>query len=129
VIVGKSNLPSNNIPPSVVNNVACLSALASLLSSAGGYCTSSDWKFLSGFIKETITLLYLEFLLALETLIPPMILSSVNVIAALPDVSVTTLYLPAVKFKNDLAPPKNVLTLSIIFLELSITALQSIKSI
>ena len=44
----------------------------------------------------TITLLYRSFLFLEDTPIPPIILSSVKVIEALPDVSTKTLYSPAV---------------------------------
>ena len=55
--------------------------------------------------------------------------SSVKVIEAEPVVSAINLYLPDEKGKYDLAPFVNSLTLSITFLEVSITALQSKTSI
>ena len=46
---------------------------------------------------------------------PPIILSSVSVMLALPDVSTKTLYLPAVKFRYDRVPFTKSATRSIDF--------------
>ena len=43
VSIEKSNLPSNNKPPSAVFILACWSALAKPVSSTGGNCAVSDW--------------------------------------------------------------------------------------
>ena len=67
------------------------------------------------------------FLLA--TLMPPIILSSVRVTLALPDVSTNTLYFPPVKFRYDRVPFTKSATRSIAFLDVSTTGWLSNKSI
>ena len=96
VKVLNENLPSSKNPPSAVFIVACWFSLDKPLSSIGGNWTSSTWKFLSGFTKPTITLLYLSFFVGIDKLYPPIISSSVSVIDAVPVVSIINLYLPPV---------------------------------
>ena len=76
-----------------------------------------------------MTLLYLLFLSSLAKLYPPNISSSVSVIEAEPVVSITNLYFPDVYGKNPLQPLSNILVFSIIFFDVSNTALQSNKFI
>jgi len=79
--------------------------------------------------KETITRLYLSFLLGLDKLYPPIISSSVNVIEADPVVSITNLYFPDEYGNKPLQPLIRCLIFSITFFDVSNTALVSNKLI